>query len=143
MTGHRILLVDDETDFVEALSARLIKRGFTTDLAYDGAEAIEKVRATDYDAVVLDIAMPRVDGITALSRILEIDRDLQVILLTGHGTVHNGIEAMKRGASNFVQKPVDFDEFLSKLQQAANNKLLLIAKRSEAEVAEILRRKGW
>ena len=143
MDSGLILLVDDETDFVDALAARLRMRGFGTDVVYDGFDAIEKVRTTNYDAIILDIAMPRIDGIGTLTRVLQINPDLQVLLLTGHGTIETGVEAMKRGAADFLEKPVDFSELLRKLQRAASKKMLLIEKRTQAEVADILRRKGW
>ncbi len=143
MTSELILLVDDEADFVDALAARLRMRGFRTDVAYSGEDAIEMVRATNYDAIILDVVMPCVDGIETLRRVLEINPDLQVILLTGRGTVQTGIEAMKGGAADFLEKPVEFGELLWRLQRAASKKMLLVEKRNEAEVADILRRKGW
>jgi DNA-binding NtrC family response regulator len=143
MSGNRILLVDDERDFVDTLAARLEARGFKTDVVYTGEDAIEKVGERDYGAIILDVVMPGIDGIATLRRVLEINPELQVILLTGQGTVGLGVEAIKRGAADFLQKPADLDELLDKLQQAASKRMLFVEKNAEAEVAEILRRMGW
>jgi len=111
--------------------------------AESGAAALEKIRARDFDTVVLDLAMPGMDGIETLRRIKAEDPDVQVILLTGHGTVPSGVEAMKLGAIDFLQKPATFDELLEKIKEAGAKKALLVEKRTEEQVDEILRGKGW
>ena len=143
MTGDRVLLVDDEEDFTEALAKRLEGRGLNVTTAESGAAALEKIRARDFDTVVLDLAMPGMDGIETLRRIKAEDPDVQVILLTGHGTVPSGVEAMKLGAIDFLQKPATFDELLEKIKEAGAKKALLVEKRTEEQVDEILRGKGW
>lgn len=143
MTGDRVLLVDDEEDFTEALAKRLEGRGLKVTTAESGAAALEKIRARDFDTVVLDLAMPGMDGIETLRRIKAEDPDVQVILLTGHGTVPSGVEAMKLGAIDFLQKPATFDELLEKIKEAGAKKALLVEKRTEEQVDEILRGKGW
>ena len=143
MSGKRVLLVDDEKDFIDALSDRLAGRGLETDVAYDGMSAIELVRVNEYDAIVLDMVMPGMDGIETLKRVLEIDADLQVILLTAHGTVQTGVEAVKEGAADFLQKPSPLADILSRIQTAAAKKMLLVEKRTEAEISDILLRRGW
>ena len=143
MSGKRVLLVDDEKDFIDALSDRLAGRGLETDVAYDGMSAIELVRVNEYDAIVLDMVLPGMDGIETLKRVLEIDADLQVILLTAHGTVQSGVEAVKEGAADFLQKPSPLADILSRIQTAAAKKMLLVEKRTEAEISDILLRRGW
>ena len=143
MTGHKVLLVDDEEDFIEALAKRLKGRGLRVITAESGAEALEQVAAHEFDTVVLDLAMPGMDGIETLRRIKELDPDVQVILLTGHGTVPTGVEAMKSGAVDFMQKPATFEEVLAKINEAGAKKALIVEKRTEDQVSEILRERGW
>ncbi len=143
MSGTRVLLVDDEELFVTALAKRMAKRGLSVDTAPDGTTALEMVRERGFDAIVLDLAMPGMDGIETLEKMLQLNPDLQVILLTGHGSVQAGVEAMKHGAVDFLEKPADFQELLQKIEQAAANKMLLVEKHAEDEVEDILRKKGW
>jgi DNA-binding NtrC family response regulator len=143
MNVHRILLIDDEEEFTAALAERLEMRGMTVDTASDGETALEKITARDYDAVLLDLAMPGWDGIETLKRIKKERADLQVVLLTGHATVGKGVEAMKLGAMDLVEKPVAFRELLQKIEEASAKKALLVEARLEHELDEILRKKGW
>lgn len=143
MSGTRVLLVDDEELFVTALAKRMAKRGLSVDTAPDGTTALEMVRERGFDAIVLDLAMPGMDGIETLEKMLQLNPDLQVILLTGHGSVQAGVEAMKHGAVDFLEKPADFQELLQKIEQAAAKKMLLVEKHAEDEVEDILRKKGW
>lgn len=143
MTDHRVLLVDDEEDFIDALAKRLKGRGLSVTTAENGNQAIEQVKKHDFDTVVLDLAMPGMDGIETLRHIKETDPDVQVILLTGHGTVPAGVEAMKLGAIDFLQKPATFEELLEKIREAGAKKAVLVEKRTEEHVSEILREKGW
>ena len=143
MTVHRVLLIDDEEEFTAALAERLEMRGMAVDTASDGETALEKIAARDYDAVLLDLAMPGWDGIETLKRIKKERADLQVVLLTGHATVGKGIEAMKLGAMDLVEKPVAFRDLLQKIEEASAKKALLVEARLEHELDEILRKKGW
>lgn len=143
MTNKKVLLVDDEEEFVETLAKRMNARGLIVDTAESGELAVEKVQDGSFDVVVLDLAMPGIDGIETLRRVLEINEDLQVILLTGHGTVSKGVEAMRLGAADFLEKPADFKELLEKVREASEKKALLMQKKTEEHVAEILKNKGW
>ncbi|MCP4903247.1 MAG: response regulator [bacterium] len=143
MTDHKVLLVDDEEDFIEALAKRLQGRGLNVSTAESGSQALELVEKHDFDTVVLDLAMPGMDGIETLRRIKDTDETVQVILLTGHGTVPSGVEAMKLGAIDFLQKPATFEELLEKIKEAGAKKAVLVEKRTEKQVADILREKGW
>lgn len=143
MSRTKVLLVDDEEDFVEALARRLASRGLQVTTAANGAVALGKARGQRFDAVVLDLAMPTMDGIETLKRLREINPDLQVILLTGHATVQKGVEAMKLGAMDLLEKPAEFKEILAKIEEASARATLLVEKRTSEEVAEVLRKKGW
>ena len=143
MSGERVLLVDDEVEFVRALTARLETRGLVVDSAPNGSEALEKARDKTFDAIVLDLAMPGMDGIETLQRLREISPNLQIILLTGHGNVQTGIEAMKLGALDFLEKPVGIDVLLSKIREAKTQGDELEEKRLDDIVQDILITKGW
>ncbi len=143
MDEHKVLLVDDEEVFVEALAKRMTKRGLTVDTAESGAVAMEKASERDFDVIVLDLAMPGLDGIETLRKLRELNTDLQVILLTGHGSVRAGVEAMKEGATDFLEKPCDFDELLAKIESASARKAVLVEKRQTDKVDEILKKHGW
>lgn len=143
MGTERVLLVDDEKEFVEALSERMENRGVQVDAAHSGLEALDKAKGKPYDAVILDLAMPGIDGIETLKRLLEMNPDLQVILLTGHATVQKGIEACKLGALDFLEKPAKLEVLLEKIKEAQTNKIMLVEKRSEEKIKKIMSSKGW
>jgi DNA-binding NtrC family response regulator len=139
----RVLLVDDEEDFVESLAKRLDRRGLRVETSSSGEQALEMVRRRSFDVIVLDLAMPGLDGIATLERLKQLDPDLQVILLTGHATVPKSVEAMKLGAADLLEKPADFAELLTKIREAGAKKAVLVEKRRADEVAEILMTRGW
>jgi DNA-binding NtrC family response regulator len=143
MPECNVLLVDDEEDFVSVLAERLEARGLGADTAGDGETAVEKAGEKHYDAILLDMAMPGMNGIETLKALLEINPDLQVILVTGHATLRQGVEAMKLGALDLLEKPVDIDTLLTKIEDAAFKRSKLDDKRIEEKVSEILRKKGW
>ncbi len=143
MDDTRILIIDDEKDLLDALSARLRARGNSVDVAESGEEALEMVEHENYDAVVLDLAMPGIDGLETLKRIREINSDLQVVLLTGHATVQKGVEAIKLGAVDLLEKPTDFDVLLAKIVEASSRKAALSERRVEQSIKDILKKKGW
>jgi len=143
MTGPKVLLVDDEQDFVEALAERMRSRGYTVETASDGEQAITKAAEHGFDAVFLDLAMPGLDGIETLRRLKDVDPELQVILLTGQATVRKGIEAMKLGALDLLEKPADIKQLVAKIEEAANNKASLSEEHVLREIDEIVRKRGW
>ena len=143
MDKERVLLVDDEKEFVRALAKRLGARGLNVEIAGDGESAVEKVKTSDFDVIVLDLAMPGIDGLETLKRLREVNPDLQIVLLTGHGSIRSGVEAMKEGAVDFLEKPAEFSELLTKIQEASAKRMILIEKRREEQVRDILRDRGW
>ena len=102
-----------------------------------------KAEETRYDAIVLDMAMPGMDGIETLERLLELNPDLQVILLTGRATLAQAAAAIKLGALDLLEKPADIGTLVKKIEDAANRRWSLEDKRIEEKVADILRKKGW
>lgn len=143
MAGEKILLVDDEEEFVRILAERMEARGMRVTVAFSGDGAIAEAGTSDFDAVVLDLAMPGKDGIETLKELLRINGDLQVILLTGHATVDKGVQAIKLGARDFLEKPLDFEKLLQKISNAAAAKAHLVQQKSAQEIHNILKKKGW
>ncbi len=139
----RVLLVDDEEDFINTLASRLEVRGLKVTSATRGVEAVELVANQRFDIVVLDLAMPGIDGLETLKRIKEQDPDAEIIMLSGHGNLHSGVEAIKLGAEDFLEKPVDIRELLGKIEEAKERRILVLQKRAKEEVDGILRSKSW
>jgi len=143
MSESTVLLVDDEEEFVGVLAERLEVRGLKVDTAENGELALEKARKRAFDAVLLDMAMPGMDGIETLKGLLQINPDLQVILLTGQATLGQAVEAMKLGALDFLEKPVDIGTLVEKIEEAATKRSSLTEKRIEDKMSDIMRKKGW
>jgi len=143
MGKEKVLLVDDELEFIQVLSERMESRGVDVDTAAGGHEALEKARGKSYDAIILDLSMPELDGIDTLKYLLEDNPDLQVILLTGYATLEKGIEAIKLGAMDFLEKPAAIQKLMEKIQEAKANKMLLVEKRAEEKIKDILETKWW
>lgn len=121
MAGPHILIVDDDTMLLEALAEALqLRMGdeIQVDTAASGAEALEHIREADYDTIVTDIKMPGMDGLALLARIRAIQPEAPVLLITGHGEHDLAIEAVRGGAYDFIQKPIDRDYFMTSLQRA-------------------------
>jgi DNA-binding NtrC family response regulator len=139
----KILIVDDEQDFLNIISDRLTARDMNVSTASSAKTAIKKIDEESFDAVVLDLQMPEMDGLETLKIMKEKNPDLQVILLTGHATVEKGIEAMKLGAMDLIEKPADLATIVDRIKRAKAEKIILVEKKSEKRIREILTRKGW
>jgi DNA-binding NtrC family response regulator len=141
--SEKVLLVDDEVDFLDTLSERMRTRGMEVSTSSSGVEALAKVDKEAYDVIILDLQMPGVDGLEAL-KILKAKRpELQVILLTGHASIEKGIEAMKLGAMDFLEKPADLTQLTEKIKKAQAKKMLIVEKQNEDKIKKILEEKGW
>ena len=138
-----ILLVDDEEQFLKVLSKRLEGRGMKVDTSTSGEDALNRVHGKEFDAIILDLAMPGMSGIETLKRIRSENPDVQIIMLTGHGTVEKGIEAMKAGAVDFLEKPADLNKIMEKISEAKRKRIILFEKKHEEHIKEILKSKGW
>ncbi|KPK46068.1 MAG: chemotaxis protein CheY [Nitrospira bacterium SM23_35] len=138
-----VLVVDDEEQFLKVFSQRLEGRGVKVDTSSTGEEALKKVHDKEFDAIVLDMVMPGMSGMEALKRIRAENPDVQIIILTGHGTVEKGVEAMKSGAVDFLEKPADLNKIMEKIAEAKHKKIVLVEKKHEEHVKEILQSKGW
>lgn len=138
-----IMLVDDEEKFLDVLSDRLEARGLKVNTVTRGEDAIDEVEGKNFDAIIVDLAMPGIDGIETLRRIKEKRPDLEIIMLTGHGTVQSGVEAMKLGAEDFLEKPVDINVLLEKIAEAKHKRMIVLEKKHEQELKDIIKSKGW
>lgn len=143
MNELRVLLVDDEVDFIDALRERLELRGLQVETVHCGKDALELAGSQVFDAVVLDMAMPDMNGIETLERLLDANPDHQIILLTGNATLEQAAAAIRLGALDLMEKPADLDSLISKIELAATRRWDLEEKRIERRVAEILKTKGW
>lgn len=143
LIATKIMLVDDEEDFIELLSQRLETRGLKVVAVTSGEEAITRTDDQNIDVAVVDLAMPGIDGIETLKQIKAKRPDIEVIILTGQATVQIGIEAMKHGAIDFLEKPVDLGVLMEKIRLAKKFRMLSLEKRSAEELKSILKSKSW
>ncbi len=113
----KILLIDDEEEFVSTLANRLKYRGFNAKTASDGQKGIDILLNESFDIVVLDLIMPGLDGMDTLKQIKKNAPDLPIILLTGHGSTMTGIEGMRLGAFDYLMKPLDIKDLITKISE--------------------------
>ena len=118
----KILLVDDEKGFVDVISKRMSKRNIEVTRAYSGTEALQALRKKDFDVTVLDLKMEDMDGIELLKIFKKIAPDLPVIMLTGHGSEEAARDGIQLGALDYLTKPCDFDELISKIQEVVSSR---------------------
>ena len=138
----RILLVDDEEEFVQALSERLTIRDYDVTTSLSGEDALLKVKGHDFDVVILDVAMPGMNGIAALREIKGIKPLTEVIMLTGRATVDTAIDGMKLGAYDYIMKPCDTEQLVSNINKAHAKKAEHEERIREARVREIILARG-
>lgn len=118
----RVLIVDDEKNIREALRLAFEMEGFDVMAAVDGADGLEKFEAIGADLVVLDLKMPKLGGMEFLKRAHALSPDVPIIILTGHGGVDEAVEAMRRGAFDFMTKPVHLDKLILVAKHAIEDK---------------------
>ena len=128
MEALRVMLVDDESEFLETLVKRLKKRDLNVTSAGNGEEALRRLDENPADVVVLDVKMPGMDGIAVLREIKSRHPLVEVIMLTGHANVEVAIQGMELGAFDYLMKPMDIDELLYKIQDAYQKKTIQEAK---------------
>ncbi len=117
-TDPRILLVDDEERFRTTLAKRLKGKNFEVADLGSGNEALDYIKDNQVDVVVLDIKMPGMDGIETLGEVKKLVPGIEVVLLTGHGTVETAVEGMRDGAYDYLMKPCEIDELVEKINGA-------------------------
>ena len=140
--SEKVLLVDDEKGFLEIMSERMQARGMVVTTAESADQALSIIAKESFDAIVMDFQMPGMDGMEALKTIKNKKPELQIILLTGYATVEKTVEAMKVGATDFLEKPADLEALSEKIKNAKTEKMLIVEKQTEEKIKEILQRHG-
>lgn len=140
---ERVLLIDDDGDFLDSLAERLRLRGMEVSTTTSPKDALLMIEKESFDAIILDFQMPEMDGMATLMEMKKKKPDLQVIFLTGHATVERGVEALKSGAKDFVEKPIDLESLAGKIKEAKAEKMLLVDRHLEDRIKKILEEKGW
>lgn len=123
MKDMKVLLVDDEEEFVKALAERLKMRDLRSDTVLDGEEALTYVEDQEPDVMVLDLKMPGIDGMEVLRQVRKAYPNMQVIILTGHGSEKDEEEAKRLGAFDYLEKPVNLDVLVKKMKAAYRRKM--------------------
>src|ERR1700761_6615714 len=129
--GQRILIIDDEAGIRDSLETLLTLEGFRVDLAGDGITGLDQLTRNTYDLLLLDLALPGESGIDLLPRIRALVPDLPVIMITAYGTVGNVMDAIRAGATTFVQNPGDNEKLLADIRSAIGRR------QAEQEVVQL------
>jgi len=119
----KLLIVDDETRFLNAIGKRLSRRGFDVRTASNGPDAIEQARTEKFDVALLDLKMPGMEGGEVLKALKQEHRYLEVIILTGHGSLESAVELTKLGAYSYLPKPYELDKLIDVLKDAFQERL--------------------
>jgi two-component system nitrogen regulation response regulator NtrX len=137
-----ILVIDDEKSIRRTLREILEYESYKVDEAADGIEGLNLLKQKAFDAVLLDIKMPKMDGLEVLDKIMEMNHDMPVIMVSGHGTIDTAVEAVKKGAYDFVAKPMDLNRLLITLRNALEKATLVtetkVLKRKVSRTREML-----
>ncbi|MBT2988298.1 MAG: hypothetical protein B6D72_09055 [gamma proteobacterium symbiont of Ctena orbiculata] len=112
----KLLLVEDSVRLQRSLASGLKQQGFTVDQAFDGEEALEFLKVNKYDAIVLDLILPKVDGLTVLARLRANGSDSHVLILSANDQTEDRIHGLDLGADDYMVKPFSFDELVSRLK---------------------------
>lgn len=125
----RILIVDDEQSIRRALREILELEKYQVDEAVDGLDCLVKLKQNEYDAIILDIKMPKMDGMEALDKIQSLAVDTPIVMISGHATIDTAVEAVKKGAYDFISKPPDLNRLLITLRNAIDKSSLITEKK--------------
>lgn len=125
MEEMKMMLVDDEERFLTTTRKVLSKKGYDILIAASGSEALEKLGTQHIHVVILDVKMPGMDGIATLKEIKRSFPLVEVIMLTGHGTVENAVEGLKSGATDYLTKPTDVNDLIQKAEEAFQKRQVL------------------
>jgi two-component system, NtrC family, nitrogen regulation response regulator NtrX len=137
-----ILIIDDEKAIRKTLSEILSYEGYKIDEAGDGEEGLRKFREKEYDVILCDIKMPKMDGIEFLEKAKETNPDLPIIMISGHGTIETAVEAVKKGAYDYISKPPDLNRLLITIRNAMDKTSLVaetkVLKRRVSKVQDMI-----
>ena len=121
-TMNQVLIIDDEKSIVESLSSILKEEGFSVFSAMDGREGLALFEQVRPKVVLLDVWMPEMDGLDVLRHIREADTDAVIIVISGHGTISTAVEAVKMGATDFLEKPLSIEKVLEVISRGLAGK---------------------
>lgn len=124
MKRAKVLVVDDEVAFADNIAKLISKRGYEVTTVNNGQSAVEALDESDFDIIILDLKMPGLDGLATLKLIKGKRPGVEVIILTGHGSMESGIDGIQLGAFDFIMKPVRFEDLHEKIRQAYQRKLV-------------------
>src|SRR3989339_1864387 len=137
-----ILIIDDERAIRNVLKDILNNEGYTTDEATDGEEGLKKFKLANFDLVLCDIKMPKIDGIEFLQKAKEINADVPIIIISGHGNIETAVDAVKKGAFDYISKPPDLNRLLITIRNAMDKNSLVketkVLKKKVAGIQEII-----
>mgnify|MGYP000707680516 CR=1 FL=1 len=140
--SEKVLLVDDEAEFLTIMAERMEARGMIVTTAQSADTALAAIKNESFDAIVMDFQMPGIDGMEALKEIKAKNPELQIILLTGYASVEKTVEAMKIGATDFLEKPADMAALEEKIKKASADKMVIVEKKAEEKIRAIFQRRG-
>ena len=120
-----ILIIDDEKAIRKALTEILSSEGYKIEEAADGEEGLKKFKERSYDVVLCDIKMPKLDGIEFLQKARESNPDVPVIMISGHGNIETAVDAVKKGAFDYISKPPDLNRMLITIRNAMDRRSLV------------------
>jgi len=121
----RILVIDDERSIRHTLKDILEFEKYQVELAEDGFKALELLKTNDFDVILCDIKMPGMDGIEVLQKVEELKPDTPVVMISGHGNIDTAVESIKKGAFDFIEKPLDLNRLLITLRNAMDKSTLI------------------
>jgi len=133
-----ILIVDDEEDFRELLAEIISRLGHVVHTAADGFDAISLIQEVDFDVALVDFLMPNMNGLELMRELKQIDKDIEVIFVTGQGSIESAVNAMKEGAYDYITKPIKFEELENLLKRLLENRRLISENR---QLKKVLRQK--
>lgn len=130
-----ILIIDDDRDICEYMKTLLEATGYTVETLADPTQAEETIRADEYHLLIVDLMMPKMDGIELIKGIRKIDSDVAIIVFTGYPSVETAVDALKLSVSDYIKKPFDVDDFREKVSDVLRRKGLLLNPEAELHKA--------
>jgi two-component system cell cycle response regulator len=136
--GIKVLIIDDDSGFCQTLSDILHEKGFSSEYAHNGAEALEKVKQGSFNVVLIDVNLPDTDGIELFKDIKQAAPEVEGIIVTGYASIESAVAAVRYGTINYVMKPLVVEDVLSSIGDAVNRQQLLVEERQRLseEIAE-------
>lgn len=133
---EKILIIDDDQTICDSVKMILEYEGYTVDYANNAAVGLEKIKLDNFRTVLLDIKMPGMDGLEAITKIKELDNTISVVMISAHASLGNAVEATKKGAYDFIEKPIDRDKLIITVRNAVNQSNLLLKNKQLSEKIE-------